>query len=122
MKLEDQVCSLDLAERLKELGVKQESTLYSCTDLGELTYSRDCSEAADATCGNHLSRFTVAELGEMLPDNVQLPRRSAGKWTQFALSIIADTEADARAKMLVYLIQNKLIAAPVGAERTNTNS
>jgi len=28
MKLEDQVCSLELAKRLKELGVEQESLFY----------------------------------------------------------------------------------------------
>ena len=28
MKLEDQVCSLELAKKLKELGVKQDSLFY----------------------------------------------------------------------------------------------
>ena len=30
MKIESQVCSLELAKKLKELGVKQESLYYWC--------------------------------------------------------------------------------------------
>ncbi|GAH25167.1 unnamed protein product, partial [marine sediment metagenome] len=31
MKTEDQVCSLELAKQLKELGVKQDSVFFWCT-------------------------------------------------------------------------------------------
>jgi len=30
MKIEEQVCALELAKRIKELGVKQESRFYWC--------------------------------------------------------------------------------------------
>lgn len=79
------------------------------------------------------SAFTVAELGEMLPVGIkvdgrmQLFRMTKGTvderigWTTWYLNHLSDrvdgippqgyrdTEADARAKMLVYLIENKLI-------------
>lgn len=126
MKLEEQVVSLDLAKRLKELGVKQESYLYWC-DL-KLHYSdpyriyteeqteKYLGEAADGRKQVVLaSAFTVAELGEMLPadNNVVTWRNTLNKWySQYHQEneLEADTEADARAKMLVYLLENRLIS------------
>lgn len=130
MKLSDQVCSLELAKRLKELGVKQESLFYWFESLfkgkesfirqGDTSY-RDGYELA-------CSAFTVAELGKLLPDKISpenqfdcyilftMKNTSDGEWVvRYAITstiycaIVADTEADARAKMLIYLIENKLI-------------
>jgi hypothetical protein len=66
MKLEEQVVSLELARRLKELGVKQESAFYWYD--GEMLFSR--SPLGQAHTYNEtitFSAFTVAELGEILP-------------------------------------------------------
>jgi hypothetical protein len=146
MRLEDQVCSLDLAKRLKELRVKQESLFYwrqgystSHLDIGkpterhefnvrryELTYNpKPRYEAAvvlpfplerakvyDAEC----SAFTVAELGEMLPAK-HIPKKyevASGVGHRWGNSHPRNgdssiKEADQRAKMLVYLLENKLI-------------
>lgn len=124
MKLEDQVVSLELAKKLKELGVKQESLFYwqACPEnliclrpaYIELGY-KDTPERVV------ISAFTVAELGEILPPyfcSVDA-KASAGHWTcrKWSHGIIdtevpiqyANTEADARAKALIYLIENKLI-------------
>lgn len=114
MKLEDQVVSLELAKKLKELGVRQESLFYwnDCW-MGKPTLDR----AIHSDNGKEsYSAFTVAELGEMLPHhnikmyNIQ-PRiqlRIGGK--ELNAFVEAETEADARAKMLIYLIENKLIS------------
>lgn len=133
MKLEQQVCSLDLAKRLKELGVKQES-LYRYNQ-----YAVDIEQGGqwELESTQHMkkyhtpppfvSAFTVAEIGEMLPHRIKnnngdailheiLSFSDAAKAYQmcyegdFSLYVNWDkSEADARAKMLVYLIENKLI-------------
>src|SRR4051812_36893725 len=72
MKLEQQVCSLELAKRLKELGVKQESLYYwnirhiwiVLKAIGEPYITRKPEDYASA--------FTVAELGEMLPSEIEI--------------------------------------------------
>lgn len=116
MKLEQQVCSLELAKRLKELGVKQESLFWWLhAENGDVVvYNVVPSMEKDVCCA-----FTVAELGEMLPkiyitwrdtlvgDEWWLcddRRKSSTDTYQYA-----KTEADARAKMLVYLLENKLV-------------
>jgi len=109
MKLEQQVCRLGLAKRLKELGVKQDAFLVWDEDE-ERICRRELYEHH-----NYYSAFSVAELGEMLPRDCRLRRsvNEPGKWLVDALStdrfFRAETEADARAKMLIYLLENKLL-------------
>jgi len=123
MKLESQVVSLDLAKRLKELGVKQES-VFQWVLLGghnppvvRYEYGSAYHALVEA------SAFTVAELGEILPLDVYTVKDKKGfycwsdrEWTNeeglfddHLDPIHADTEADARAKILIYLLENKLV-------------
>ena len=62
MKLEDQVCSLELAQRLKELGVKQES-LWVWREYG---HGFELELRDEDTFGEMTAAFTVAELGEIM--------------------------------------------------------
>ena len=135
MKLEQQVCSLELAQKLKELGVKQESLFWWLNMVlvkdnenlptkwnivnSEVKAWRDREES--------ISAFTVAELGEMLPKELKIGEYiydvefywSDKEWfISYAKyvdgihrehEIYAETEADSRAKMLCYLLENKLI-------------
>lgn len=137
MKLEQQVCSLELAKKLKELGIKQKSYFYHYfTEFGSsaVLQGEDHLSIVDDTGKRRefvgfVSAFTVAELGEMLPGNIdgdifQTQKGVMGRlWycTMMPPDLISagllkthqeesDTEADARAKMLVYLIENKLIS------------
>ena len=69
------------------------------------------------------SAFTVAELGELLPDFIEVDNTNwtltaekgfSGSWDiryghEVRISGKADTEADARARMLIYLIEHDLI-------------
>ena len=121
MKLENQVCSLELAKKLKELGVKQDG-IYSYYQFNERNvYLRETSELH---CANPMlnkenwicSAFTVAELGEMLPPPVfsykvqNSPSNEYWKCNRdFGWSPCkeAGREADARAKMLIYLLEEK---------------
>jgi hypothetical protein len=91
MTLENQVCSLELAKRLKELGVKQESLFWHVWD-GERDYFLYHNEQVQVYEGktNHIlmrdgtikttggqaldkcSAFTVAELLEGMPRHIDL--------------------------------------------------
>ena len=134
MKPDQQVCSLEPAKRLKELGIKQDSYFAWVEDQdtigagGELGGTGEFYLTQKQSFQEGFSAFTVAELGEMLP------RRIKGKASDYTLAIkhnavggwlvfyeehdgdttmerrFADTEADARAKMLIYLLENKLIS------------
>lgn len=131
MTLESQVCSLDLAKRLKELGVKQESYFEYYKGIGGGMYLGDTAESMNNAIflGNttapqfeRYSAFTVAELGELLPDDY-IVIKEKDKWeawkllrpnyeleTLHPLQIELENEADARAEMLIYLLENKLIS------------
>lgn len=139
MTLEQQVVSLELAQKLKELGVKQESIFFyrgedeegkklrgADTTLNYSAYPKDHNQYTNA-----ISAFTAAELGEVLPEklyhstygnfyNYYLTIQHEDGWRvwyesmssadgSFFPDITADTEADARAKMMVYLLENSLI-------------
>ena len=124
MKLEQQVVNLELAKRLKELGVKQESLHEWKRNHHTHAYMVDQQgpwESADTEA--LIAAFTVAELGEMLPESFAVPRKSwerdadAFLWGIYIEKpkptiISAATEADARAKMLIYLLENKLMPIP----------
>lgn len=125
MQLEKQVTSLELSKRLKELGVKQESLFYyfvgAVTGNTRLGYGLHSKSDINFTNSHTYSAFTVAELGELL--NEIANRIDCGdtwyhlagqkKWTVGwggdMHEELSDTEADARAKMLIYLLENNLI-------------
>lgn len=118
MKLEDQVCSLELAKKLKKFGVKQESLFYWIKYEGYDAYLQSSKEPRSSVwCEGTevVSAFTVAELGEMYPKSSYAPSypQNNGKW---AVSWFDDarfeevTEADTRAKMLIYLLENRLVS------------
>ena len=131
MKLGDQVVSLELAKRLKELGVKQESHFVWYTN-GDNAHLLDCPDGQRPMEAKTYSAFTVAELGEMLPPRLEIdgvmywldlakngPEPKIGRiWDvgyarpgeEWQIVFEADTEVDARAKMLIYLLENKLAA------------
>lgn len=147
MELKNQVVSLELAKKLKELGVKQESLFYwrlaYCVfggfeggvflggggEFGDYRIEylpKPRYTTADVKwnerdlsylCETEVSAFTVAELGEMLPDDYSASYKLGDDWNIYdhAESIDEDahwessnTEADARAKMLIYLLENNL--------------
>lgn len=136
MELKNQVCSLELSQKLKKLGVKQESfycyvqhrrkelkgiELWSFDRMED--YNNGMSEKAkvDFIC----FAFTIAELGEMLPigfavtkyhnayrisKSIVIEKETRDEYEEVSpTDFEAKTEADARAKMLIYLIENKLI-------------
>ena len=140
MKLENQLTSLEPSKRLKELGVKQNSAFYWINDrknaTEEISTLRNIKIPAFAH--NHLfhySAFSVAELGEMLPENIFKKNKLSNKQSCLFLQInkqlystgmnyvctycnsdnlpiyhaSSEKLADAMAEMIIYLLENKLI-------------
>lgn len=128
MKLEDQVASLELSKRLKELGVKQNSLFswnkqrYGCYLIGNNpNYDSNIIDEC-------IAALTVAELGKILPRKItvntinyyytQMPCEDLKTWSIFYRNdfsgmpncdIYDKNEANARAKMRIYLLENGLI-------------
>lgn len=121
MKLENQVCSLELAKKLKELGVKQDG-FFSWDMAGGICLSKAGID------DRFYSAFTASELGEMLPkwyaswrdvddyeeDGVKYGHTYVcGREDKIKSGeeefMVGLTEADARAKMLIYLIESNFI-------------
>lgn len=124
MKIEDQVCSLELAKKLKELGVKQESLFYHQVGIDKSIIRFEAKEFGEKMQPKlkvkWFSAFTVAELGELLPTNQVQTLKWLNQYYCEAWEDVVDKlrpitryvdskEADARAKMLIYLLENKLI-------------
>ena len=128
MKLEKQVTSLKLSKKLKKLGVEQESLWLWDTqpdNKGGIRGLRRWTDESISHPNQFVPAFTVAELGEMLPLRFETKRtyyqihishwlngwvieyKSPKQFSKYYRR--ADTEANARAKMLIYLIENKLI-------------
>jgi hypothetical protein len=127
-KIAKQVCSPALAQKLKALNVPQESLWYWVASSGgthpllatdEDLFDFPLFQAAA------VSAFTVGELGELLPSTIEQNgefllflgfKSSRGFSVAYVLTpadrhsgveIKAPTEADARAQMLIYLIENQ---------------
>jgi hypothetical protein len=127
MKLEDQVCSIEYAKKLKELGVKQESLFYyvniprkdkAYDDCWTLLHSAD--EILDSCFipenPDKAAAFTVAELFEMLPEGYSLNKASdlfyCEKRSHGGGFASAKNPADTVAKMLIYLLENEFMEPP----------
>jgi hypothetical protein len=116
MKLEDQVCSMELSKRLKELGVKQESYFIWAKESLIPRLSLMPLDENQLLEPYICSAFTVAELGEISFVMVQSYKSFKDHWEcvydPLEIGFVAKTEADARAKMLIYLLENQLMESP----------
>lgn len=124
MKLEDQVCSFELAKKLKELGATQISLFYWNNKNKLITSPIYFKKRRFFALLYNISAFTVAELGEMLPDCIhgeygyEAYIKSQKKDNEYKIYLdnldkiaifFSENEANARAKMLIHLIENNLI-------------
>lgn len=121
MKIQDQVCTLEQAKRLKELGINQQS--HYSWDLDNVHGWRVKGLAADVLNSNSrlfelvesaVSAFTVAELGVMLGGKEHyLPYFTGKVWQRMTkkrqytnITITGESEGEARAAMLIHLLTN----------------
>lgn len=135
ISLLNQVVSLEYAKRLKELKVPQKNGLYCWVKnrFGDFYVTSEGITPMITSDDENCMAFTVAELGEMLPARIRnkktgnldfLRMHKGDDYKQdvrdkFTLEyhttfyaplcrISSNSEADARAKMLIYLIENHL--------------
>lgn len=134
MNIENQVCTLEQAKRLKELGVCQDSYFLFGEEAGRIVEGWSVEGYED----NFYSAFTVAELGVMLPKRLQASWKRkddtglGGSWESscncplemqydekkklhivkyvLAFSGKGTTEAIARASLLIGILEYKLIS------------
>ena len=126
MDLKDQVVNLELSKKLKKLKIKQESLWYYNSKTMKLQRGFTSHADIEGFCRWSISAFTTSELGEMLPyhkiiENIVTYKEPSSNemvvelWLDMARgkysTFIANTEANARAKMLIYLIEHKLMGA-----------
>lgn len=136
MNIENQVCNLQLSQKLKTLGVKQEGLFHwikayydkdDCYVDEPVWLITPKYNSSDSNIVDFVSAFTVAELGELLhKSEYTIIRQFDGysyvfrqKKSKLEYGMIGghgmapeNTEADARAKMLCYLLENNLLPAP----------
>lgn len=111
LPLEKQVSTLESSKILNELGVPQRSLFY-------WTIGDNYFIAQSRLNGLGYSAFTVAELGELLPPqyygskSFTTPHIHYSYYKNELMPFTLGTEAEARAKMLIYLIKNKLMEVP----------
>ena len=134
--IEWQVSNLELSKQLAKLGSKQESLFwwYSHPESDSFFVEKAGYSSDDGMSVPICSAFTTAELGEMLPFSIDhkntfanmkvqplgvhgKPKIKINWWIKYVslgndetvCEEYADTEADVRAKMLIYLTKNKRI-------------
>ena len=153
MTIQEQICSLELARKLKKLGVRQSSIFAWEKMCGKTNWNLMYGSLDDIHPVNWdsyaktyeaeavvVSAFTVAELGEMLPKHIHNSKKDTPgtidgqgnlvvRWVvegclvgydclserlkkleeRLVPTMIDISEADCRAKMLIYLLENGLI-------------
>ena len=99
-----QVTSLELAKKLRDLGIKQESVFYWKYHPGKPENVWLDQLSMNDAFNSRISAFTVAELGKMLPLSSKLEAIEKSVYEVIE-------EADARATKLIYLIEHGLLDA-----------
>lgn len=137
MNLREQLTSPEFSNKLHQLGVTAPSIFWrdwTGAKPEELEWAKNFEPYY---CEDNVNAYSVAELGKMLPNyfkhehrgyvNLVLMKLDDGRWeimykegTDVAFVERADTEADARAKMLIYLLESKLISGASGEHQNHS--
>jgi hypothetical protein len=149
MKLEDQVCTLEQAVKLKELGIDGESLWYwvfpkdskMISSTKSVCHVQRATEIIKDNDGDEFDHemaaaYSVAELGALLPAEIKECKltqwpiyNTQGKTISYGMQyrfrvdnpfifgafpntvVFGDTEAIARAKLIIELLEDKTITA-----------
>lgn len=129
MKVPNEVTSLQLSKRLRELDVKQGYSLFYWDDSKEdprLLYYKEINEMHEkfhSAIWDYFSAFTASELLDLLPEVIKLPEvfyitmdcdkhiyyENHDKTKEIYASEDIDTPIESMAKMLIHLIENGLM-------------
>jgi len=111
MQLLNQVVNRELSQKIDELGIREESLYcwYKHSFIGLKSWWALIPNNDNSL--KNIPAYTVAELGKMLPDKHIMFVIQDNFWVEYqgvkpCKSIVADTEANARAKMLIWLKEN----------------
>lgn len=115
MKLENQVITKEQSQKLYDLGIRGESLFYHT----ESKFGVMPKSSIDFKNGYVKNAFTISELGQMLPSETGTERTGsedseyanwewASESDQIGMGLFA-TEVEARADMLIHLLENKLV-------------
>lgn len=135
MKIQNQVCTLQQAQKLKAIGIDQDTAFCFVESKGQNTFCLYTTEEIHIERGytqDRVAAFSVAELGAMISDMIDQNDITVhsyfndhlGEWDCEARRRIenektgemtwpivneeeGDTEAEARASMLLWLLENK---------------
>ena len=121
MKIENQVCTIEQAVKLKGLGVKQDSHFFwvDRKEKSKLVYAKSVEFLNSLPI---YSAFTTAELGVMIPEwHFTYPRLEGyasyknedGDFSVADGTVNGqnyDTEAECRAALVIYLIENNILS------------
>jgi hypothetical protein len=120
MNLESQICTIEQAKRLAELGVDQTQSIviWHVHELGAMAFFRV------SQTGPQYSAFTVAELGVMLPAGYDTMCTYEG-WRCYdcdgqdiyEVSYGYRYEAECRAAAIIFLLENGKLKAEEVNER-----
>lgn len=75
MRLEEQVVSLELAKKMKELGFEQESFAYWVVDMNGKKKIWFEDQIVNHEYDGLFSAYTVSELGEILPEGIVIKQQ-----------------------------------------------
>lgn len=133
-KLTDHLVNLELSRKLHEIGVRKESIYY----WSKLSIQKDyqleqrvpmlTGEVILSACSEYIPAYLVSELGEMMPYIIQIKNdqlyltmdcdrmpfyESMDRGTELYSPYCNDddNECDYRAKLLIYLIEEKIVKA-----------
>jgi hypothetical protein len=120
MNLKDMVCDKEYSVKLKGLGLRISSLLFHNVITDEIVLNDDCNNYINV----RVYTPTVAELGEMMPSDIMrgdslyyFTSQQVDDWFEcwyaesidkgFFITKHDQKEANARAKLLIWLIENK---------------
>ncbi len=123
MKIENQVVTIEQAKKLTALGVTAEPLYWHVIDIDPITpmdIIQKWQHSNFDQCEKYPA-FTVAELGVMLPSETHTQRTGSEdseydnwEWVDDGngnANGLYNTEVEARAAMLIYLLENNLTTA-----------